>query len=217
MQSGGDIRNDSAVRDERDRDLFLKFINGDEQAFGELYIAYERPLFLYCRHMLSTDIEAEDVFQEVWLRLIKFRERGEHVGHFRAILFTIARNTAINQIRMRQNRRTVPLSQLRADNHPDGAAWRGGDDMEQLVHKALKRLPEPQREAFVLHAILGYSFQEIAEMQGVTMTGAKTRAFRARTYLRTLLANWLGLAEEEAEEGSETRRTSRQPGVARQR
>jgi DNA-directed RNA polymerase specialized sigma24 family protein len=64
----------------------------------------------------------------------------------------------------------------------------------------LKRLPDSQREAFVLHSILGYTFQEIADMQGVTMTGAKTRAFRARCYLRTLLSNWLGLAEEEAEE-----------------
>ena len=125
------------------------------------------------------------------------------------MLFTIARNAAINHLRTRQNRHSVPLSQVAADNHPDRSAWTGDDDIEQLVNKALRRLPEVQREAFVLHTILGHTFQEVAEMQGVTMTGAKTRAFRARSYLRTLLANWLGLAEEEMDEGMESRRSSR--------
>jgi len=196
-------------RDERDTDLFGRFIEGDEVAFRELYAAYERPLFLYCRHMLSTVAEAEDVFQEVWLRLIRLRQRKEQVGHFRAMLFTIARNAAINHIRTNYNRHSVPLGQTMADNCPDHSAWSGGDDIEQLVNKALKRLPEVQREAFVLHTILGHSFQEIAVMQGVSMTGAKTRAFRARAYLRTLLANWLGLAEEENEEGITTPRSHR--------
>lgn len=197
------------ARDERDRELFARFIGGDEEAFRELYVTYERPLFLYCRHMLTTQLEAEDVFQEVWLRLIRLRQRNEMVGHFRAMLFTIARNAAINHIRARKNRQSVPLSLIGAENHPDASAWSGGDDIEKLVNKALARLPEAQREAFVLHTILGHSFQEIADMQGVTMTGAKTRAFRARAYLRTLLANWLGLAEEEVDERVESRRTSR--------
>lgn len=200
-----------AARDERDRELFSRFIAGDERAFRQLYAVYERPLFLYCRHMLSTPLEAEDVFQEVWLRLIRLRQRNERVGHFRAMLFTIARNAAINQIRARKNKHSVPLSQVGAENHPDASAWTGGDDIEKLVNTALARLPEPQREAFVLHTMLGHTFQEIADIQGISMTGAKTRAFRARAYLRTLLANWLGLAEEEIEEDvglhSPTRKT----------
>lgn len=192
---------DPGVRDDRDSKLFARFVSGDERAFSELYALYERPLILYCRHMLSSPVEAQDVFQEVWLRVIRIRTRAEEVGHFRAMLFTIARNAAINHIRTRQNRRALPFSQIDVENYADSSARSGGsDDMEELVNKALKRLPEVQREAFVLHTILGYSFQEIAEMQGVSMTGAKTRAFRARTYLRTLLANWLGLAEEEADD-----------------
>lgn len=191
----------SQARDTRDRALFSRFVAGDDRAFKELYSHYERPLILYCRHMLTTEQESQDVFQEVWLRVIRIRGRGEEVEHFRAMLFTIARNAAINHLRNRQNAHfPISLSQVNIESNPALVSGDNFDEMEDLVNRALKRLPDAQREAFVLHAMLGYTFQEIAEMQGVTMTGAKTRAFRARCYLRTLLSNWLGLAEEDADE-----------------
>ncbi len=187
----------SAARDSRDEALFARFVAGDERAFKELYSHYERPLILYCRHMLSTEQESQDVFQEVWLRVIRIRTRGERVERFRAMLFTIARNAAINHLRNRQHAQyPVSLSQVNIESNPALATSENFDEMEDLVNRALKRLPDSQREAFVLHSMLGYTFQEIADMQGVTMTGAKTRAFRARCYLRTLLSNWLGLAED---------------------
>ncbi|MEO5930234.1 MAG: RNA polymerase sigma factor [Candidatus Kapaibacterium sp.] len=187
-------------RDELDSQLFARFVEGDQQAFKTLYALYERPLMLYCRHMLTTTQESQDVFQEVWLRIIRIRTRREKVDRFRAMLFTIARNASINHLRNRQYNRPVSLSQIDLENNRSLSTSEGFDEMEDLINRALKRLPDSQREAFVLHGMLGYTFQEIADMQGITMTGAKTRAFRARCYLRTLLSNWLGLAEEEADE-----------------
>jgi RNA polymerase sigma-70 factor (ECF subfamily) len=200
-----------AARDERDRELFARFVEGDQIAFKELYSFYERPLILYCRHMLTTEQESQDVFQEVWLRVIRIRTRRETVERFRAMLFTIARNAAINHLRNRQNNRPVSLSQESLENSPALVSSDSFDEMEDLINRALKRLPGPQREAFVLHSMLGYTFQEIADMQGVTMTGAKTRAFRARCYLRTLLSNWLGLAEEDADEHISGRSSKQSP------
>jgi RNA polymerase sigma factor (sigma-70 family) len=199
--------------DERDQALFARFVEGDQAAFKELYSLYERPLILYCRHMLTTQQESQDVFQEVWLRVIRIRGRRESVERFRAMLFTIARNAAINHLRNRQYNRPVSLSQVNLDSSPALASNDGFDEMEDLINRALRRLPGPQREAFVLHSMLGYTFQEIAEMQGVTMTGAKTRAFRARCYLRTLLSNWLGLAEEEADEQIGLRSSQQSPRI----
>jgi RNA polymerase sigma factor (sigma-70 family) len=199
--------------DERDQILFARFVDGDQIAFKELYSLYERPLILYCRHMLTTQQESQDVFQEVWLRVIRIRGRREKVERFRAMLFTIARNAAINHLRNRQYNRPVSLTQVNLDTSPSLVSNDGFDEMEDLINRALRRLPGPQREAFVLHAMLGYTFQEIAEMQGVTMTGAKTRAFRARCYLRTLLSNWLGLAEEEADEHISLRSSQQSPRI----
>jgi RNA polymerase sigma-70 factor (ECF subfamily) len=200
----------SESRDDRDRILFARFVDGDQDAFKELYAFYERPLMLYCRHMLTTQQETQDVFQEVWLRVIRIRTRRETVERFRAMLFTIARNAAINHLRNRQYNRPVSLTTVDVENSRHLSTVDGFDEMEDLINRALKRLPETQREAFIMHSMLGYTFQEIAEMQGITMTGAKTRAFRARCYLRTLLSNWLGLAEEEADEHIPTRSTQQQ-------
>lgn len=214
MRKGAEYTPDavSAARDARDQVLFERFVGGDEAAFKELYALYERPLILYCRHMLSTEQESQDVFQEVWLRVIRIRTRSERVERFRAMLFTIARNAAINHLRNRQNAHyPMSLSSVNEETNIHLSTSESYDEMEDLVNRALKRLPDSQREAFVLHAMLGYTFQEIAEMQGVTMTGAKTRAFRARCYLRTLLSNWLGLAEEDADDQVDAQSSQQSP------
>jgi RNA polymerase sigma-70 factor (ECF subfamily) len=132
------------------------------------------------------------------------------VDHYRAMLYTIARNIALNHLNaQKQNPANLSLNAIDGDNEwlSGGSSSGGYDEVEGLVNSALKRLPVVQREAFVLHAVLGYTFQEIAEMQGGSMSAAKTRAFRARSYLRKLLSNWLGLAEddpmdEDGEQGS---------------
>ncbi len=185
--------------DKRDSVLFSAFLAGDEEAFERLYALYEKPLFLYCKYLLSSPQDAEEVFQETWLRIVRMRRRAREVEHFRAFLFTVARNTGLKFIERRKKRQgNISLDQV----DPAGEWLLQEDsnqysDLKELVNKALTRVPVAQREAFVLHAMLGYTFDEIAEMQGVSMTAAKTRAFRARHSLRKLLANWLGMTEDD--------------------
>lgn len=187
--------------DKRDSELFAAFLGGDENAFGRLYEAYEKPLFLYCKYLLGTQQDAEEVFQETWLRIVRMRRRGKEVDHFRAFLFTVARNTGLKFIERRKRKQ----GNVSLDSVDPTGDWLLGEahsysEMRELVNRALTRVPVAQREAFVLHAILGYTFDEIAAMQGISMTAAKTRAFRARHSLRKLLANWLGMVEDEGEE-----------------
>ncbi|MCB0711847.1 MAG: RNA polymerase sigma factor [Ignavibacteriae bacterium] len=189
--------------EERDEDLFSAFLQGDELAFGKLYEAYEKPLFLYCKYLLSAQQDAEEVFQETWMRVVRMRRRGKEVEHFRAFLFTVARNTGLKFIERRKRRQ----GNVSIDAVDPAGEWMLQDnsqysELKELVNRALTRVPVMQREAFVLHSMLGYTFDEIAEMQGVSMTAAKTRAFRARHSLRKLLANWLGMLEDEDPIGS---------------
>jgi DNA-directed RNA polymerase specialized sigma24 family protein len=60
---------------ERDKALFAQFVAGEQEAFKRLYSLYERPLILYCQHLLPTAQEAQDVFQETWLRVVRVRKR----------------------------------------------------------------------------------------------------------------------------------------------
>lgn len=187
-----------SMEEDRETALFRRYLLGDAAAFQSLYIANERSLYIYCRHMLGSEEEGQDAFQEIWTRLIRLRDRQNmEVTNFRGLLLTVARNTVLNHIRSRQNRRTVPIDYETI--HTLSVDGGGFNETEELMHKAMQRLPEVQREAFVMHAVLGYTFHEIAAHQGVTQTGAKTRAFRARNALRGLMASWLGVAEDERE------------------
>ena len=185
--------------DRRDSRLFSAFLKGDDQAFEQLYTLYEKPLSVYCKYLLSSPQDAEEVFQETWLRIVRMKKREREVEHFRAFLFTVARNTGLKFIERRKRRQgdvsldsVDPTSEWLLQDHSTQYS-----DMKELVNKALTRVPVAQREAFVLHAMLGYTFDEVAEMQGVSMTAAKTRAFRARHSLRKLLAHWLGMMEDD--------------------
>lgn len=191
-------KNTGAGSDERDRVLFSSFLGGDEAAFARLYELYEKPLFVYCKYLLSSQQDAEEVFQETWLRVVRMRKREREVEHFRAFLFTVARNTGLKFI----ERRKRSQGNVSLDSIDPAGEWMLRDngqysELKELVNRALTRVPVMQREAFVLHSMLGYTFDEIAEMQGVSMTAAKTRAFRARHSLRKLLSNWLGMLEDE--------------------
>ena len=205
----------SLERNTRDRELFARFITGDGAAFQALYTSYERPLILYCEYLLRSSEEAQDVFQEAWLRVVRLRDREQEVivENFRAMLFTIARNISLTRLSSRKQSANVKVS---LDSLGAEGDWLATEDepfgeLEDMVGRALARLPVLQREAFVLHAVLGYTFQEIAEMQGGTMTAAKTRAFRARAYLRKLVSKWLGQAEEDDSADEEPHRVAQSP------
>jgi len=187
-------------RDIHDQALFARFCGGDQVAFRELYSRYERQLLLYCQYLLGDANDAEEVFQETWLRVVNVSRKGETVEHFRALLLTIARNTALKHLGRRKNQNQhIPLSIFDPEGERLAGTGEVYSELDELVTRALSKLPVVQREAFVLHSMMGYTFQEIAEMQNCTMTGAKTRAFRARAYLRKLLSSWLALSEDEPE------------------
>lgn len=206
----------SGERNTRDRELFARFLTGDAEAFQALYTSYERPLIVYCEYLLRSNEEAQDVFQEAWLRVVRLRDREQEVivENFRAMLFTIARNISLTRLSSRKQSSTMKVSLDSLGNEGEWLATTQAEpygELEELVNRALERLPVMQREAFVLHAVLGYTFQEIAEMQGGTMTAAKTRAFRARAYLRKLVSNWLGLAEDDDAIDDEPHRVAQSP------
>ena len=84
-----------------DRSLIEAFQSGDEFAFVALYNRYKGPVFAFCVKMLLDRAAAEDVLQETFVRVYENRERLTRPGSFKAWLFTIARNLAINNARKR--------------------------------------------------------------------------------------------------------------------
>jgi len=182
----------SAQKD-RDTALFARFLAGDDKAYKELYDLYERPLYLYILRLLNSEADAEDVFQDVWIRVYRLRGEDAAVTKFSGLLFTIGRNLSMNALR---SRRQQP--EMLDDNSAEfdsmlRIAAAEDSDLRDLFERALAELPVAQREAFVLREYNGYAYQEIADITGDTMVTVKTRAFRARERLRKLIAAWMDL------------------------
>ena len=183
--------------------IFNRFLAGSDEAFQVLYDLYERPLYLYLIRLVNSESDAQDLFQEVWLRM--FRLRGERVSttKFSGLLFTVARNLALNAIRHRTVLPNVPLADI-------STGWDASDlyqsgrltleiqeaDMRDMLQKALAQLPIEQREAFILREYNGYSYQEIAGIMHSSEANAKMRAWRARERLRKMISAWMELKEQ---------------------
>lgn len=161
-----------------------RFVQGEEQAFSELFTRHAGRLQAALRRMVGP--AADDVLQTTFLSIVRARGRYERGAPFRPWLYTVAVNAARDHLR--RNRREEPhepgaLPETAAEPVPlpDPALTR-------TVEAALAQLPDNQREAIVLHRFEGFSFKEIAELLGVTETAVKVRAHRGYERLRTLLA-----------------------------
>lgn len=178
--------------------LFNKFLAGNDEAYRSLYDAYERSVFIYCCRLMGSEADAQDIHQDIWIRMFRLRGERTSIKKFSGLLFTIARNLCLNALRDKKQYLNTPIDEIAPDND---SFVRKVDfeqsDLREMVQKALAFLPFNQREAFVLREYSGYSYQEIADITGATMINVKTRAWRARERLRKVLAAWMDLKEKD--------------------
>lgn len=164
-----------------DDDLFCLTQNGDIEAFNALFRRYERKVYMYCMRVLLDEEMANDAFQEAFMRVYEHRQSYDG-RNFMVWFFTIVRNVCLN---MRRNKKmTVPFETSSANS----STPRMRDVvLHDHIVTALNQLPIDHREALVLYEYDGYSYQEIADIIGVSIATVKIRIFRARKMLRTLL------------------------------
>ena len=182
--------------------LAMQFQRGDEQAFGLIFEQYRAPVFNFIYRMLNGNREAaEDLLNEIFMKLHDARESYEPKAKFSTWLFTIARNHCLNCIKSRsyrQSRRTVSLEEL-AQKTPESSipdrlmALSVPDDskradLRELLEQAIAGLPDEYKEVFVLHAVEGFAHEEVAQMLGMNPATVRTNYHRARALLRKAIA-----------------------------
>lgn len=128
---------------------------------------------------------ADDLVQEVFLRVLKYRGGFRTGSSFGAWLYPIARNVCIDQIKSR-NREHGALQMLGADD-ADHDFECADDDRAPLVRTALNRLAPEQREVLVLRSVHELSYDEIARRQGTSAGAERVRAHRALKQLRAIV------------------------------
>ena len=168
---------------------------GDATALEELYDRYSRPAYSLARRVTGDPTFAEEVVQEVFLAVWRQPERFQPSrGGFASWLLAAVHHKAVDAVRREEavRRRAVALQAVRGLDASDGPANRTEDLVEERmrgerVRRALRALPDPQREALTLAYYGGYTQREIASLTDTPLGTVKTRMHRALHHLRTTL------------------------------
>ena len=192
--------NSDPVEDEGAR-LMLAWKAGDEAAFDRIVELYSDKLWALLTRFLGARPQREDLVQEVFLRLVKSKDRYEPTARFSTYLFRIAFNLAVNMGAKASERRTERLAQGENQTDPlthmaDAAAQEPFLDLERAdtvraVRAAIAALPEQQRMALVLAKYHDLPYDQIGEVLGTSEKAVKSLVHRARENLRVALAPYM--------------------------
>jgi RNA polymerase sigma-70 factor (ECF subfamily) len=194
--------------------LMLQVRSGDAEAFTELVLRYQNRLLTVLEHQVGNKEQAEDLAQDVFVRVFKARQRYQPEAKFSTWLFTIANNVASNALRSRSRRREVGVPEgngsdsapLALDQLAKAASGslptRNLDKAEQaeMVRHAVSSLSERQRMALLLAKFEGMSYQDIAQTMDLSVQAIKSLLSRARVNLKEVLTPYIeqGVRPEQA-------------------
>ncbi len=183
----------------------LAYQRGEAKAFEELFARYKTRLFNYLRRSVRDPVEAEDLFQTLFLRIHRAKETYRPEAALSTWIYTIARNLvrdALDKERTELNRREItpklqhgtneenfPVEDRITDEHTAPEPLLQRKETVARLRQVLLSLSLEQREVILLSKYEGLSFQEIADILGCSATAAKVRAFRALKVLRTALGD----------------------------
>lgn len=161
---------------------------GDLDALGELFERHHRPVFLFLSRTTGDPAASEDLVQEVFVRILKYRHTFDPDARFDTWLFRIARNARADHFRRRQPVAAAleeEALEIPADGPGPVAQLEQAVDVRQL-ERALGQLADEPRELLVLARFHGMPYDRIAELLGIEVGAVKVRVHRAMKQLRTL-------------------------------
>src|SRR5215831_15710801 len=179
---------------EDDAQLMMRYAQGDAQAFDALYSRHKAPLYRYLLRQCRDRAAAEDLFQDVWDRVIRSRKQYQPIAKFATFLYRIAHNCVVDQFRLRTRRHDDQSEPVEESNEslvaPDAERpdrQLADEQFRDAFQRALDNLPDEQRAVFLLYEESGLGLDEIAEVTGVGMETAKSRLRYAVNKLRKAL------------------------------
>lgn len=181
-----------------DEELMLKYQQGEAQAMDELLARYRNPVFRFAYRFCSNAAEAEDIAQEVFLRVHQNRANYTVSGKFRTWIFSIAHNLFVSSLRKRKWQVLWPRQKDSPDELIDFASpvpspgdTVAQDDMSDVVKRCIQGLPFLQKEALILREYEKLDYEEIAKVLHKPQGTIKTLIYRARENLKIKLLPYI--------------------------
>lgn len=173
--------------------------NQAEAAFQELIELHQKAVIGTVAKMLGNAAEAEDIAQQVFIRLWKSAPRYKVQAKFTTFLYTITRNLVFNETKRKQRKKELSLEQKEENcftqledtmaSCPDQEILQA--ELKNEVDRAIQDLPENQRLAIILFCYENMPYEQIADVLELSVSAVKSQLFRARTFLRESLSNYL--------------------------
>ncbi len=183
-----------------DFELMARIGKGDHAAFRQLVERHQNTVIGTVAKMLGNPSDAEDISQQVFLRIWRNARRYRPDARFTTYLFTITRNLVFNETRRRGRKKEVSVDEREENSHfqiedspdyrPDAELLQA--ELREAVDAAIAALPESQRMAVVMRRYGQLSYEEIAAVLGLSVSAVKSLLFRARSALRDSLSAYLG-------------------------
>lgn len=186
-----------------DAEVMLRVKAGDQSAFDYLVQKYRRPMLGFMYRMAHNSAVAEDLAQEVFLRVYRSRENYEASAKFTTWLYRIASNLAVNHARDTRHERPENTVSLDEPDHETGLTMDVPDDSLTAEENIVKRerlaairqkvqdLPERQRIAVIMHKYQQMDYRQIADVLKLSESAIKSLLFRAYETLRVQLKEFV--------------------------
>jgi RNA polymerase sigma-70 factor (ECF subfamily) len=186
-----------------DGELIQRIAQGDLKAFDELFKKYQKSVYRFACYLTRNRIEADDLFQETWLRAVRYLPTSSNIRDFKAWLLTIVANLHKDELRKKKIRRlylflrseestsqTDHLEKLDFESHSIVTNETNRVDIGLALNKAIALLPIKQRRVFVLKEVEGLKHSEISEILNVPIGTIKSLFHRAIKNLQQELAEF---------------------------
>jgi RNA polymerase sigma-70 factor, ECF subfamily len=200
-QAGAERRD--FLQGEDDTAVVAAFLKGEERAFRELVERYQTRLLNFIYRTIGDRERAEDLVQEVFIRVYRHIHRFDTTKKFSTWVYTIASNLAKNELRNRSRNPLVLFQTMTGNREEDDRPLQfedpasRPDDMfhkrhlRELVEQTVTRLPEHHRQVFVLRELEGKSYEEIADITKCNLGTVKSRLNRARNAFAAIIEPWV--------------------------
>lgn len=180
------------IRSKSDAELVKELKNGRQAAFSELVRRYQERVYWVARRMVGSHDDADDIAQEVFIKVYRSIDSFREESSFYTWVYRIATNTSINFLKRKKLRELIRFDDLVAplisvEDQPDEAVER--EENTTLIERAIQRLPQKQRQVFIMRYYDELSYEEMAKILKKSVGGLKANYFHALKKIKEFMRN----------------------------
>lgn len=182
------------MKNGEDIQLMFKSKDGDEIAYGVIFNKYKKEVLNTVYRLIGNNDDAEDLSQEVFLRIYNASKRYKPTAEFRTYLHKITYNTCLSYLRRKKILQFIHLESIKdkeADKISNPEVSYEEKELKSSIKRAIMQLPPNQRTAIVLRHYNDLSYEEIATPLNITPQAVKSLIFRARENLKKMLKDYI--------------------------